>query len=382
MPTEAPTTDLWLRTSERRDFKRCPQRWWWGWRMGLKPKGEPSDALWFGIGWHLVMAHWYCGPGKKRGRAPVKVWQEYVADQVRYIRTIPWEGAEFTEDKYVEAGKLGELMLEHYFDVYGRDENCYMIAPEQTFQVLVPLFGPNGDKTGEFVQYNGTFDGVYRNEEGELWLWEHKTAKAIRTGHLMMDDQAGSYWAVATNTLRQQGLIGPREKLQGIMYNFARKAAPDTRPQNDEGLYTNKPKKENYLAALAARGLHYDPRSRGVTLPYLMAEAADLGITVLGDVSERQPPAHFLREAVFRTPTERNTQIRRIGSEASVMQQFRTGALPLFKNPTHDCQYDCNFYQLCQLDEQYREDARDYRESMFDVQDPYADHRKSASGGD
>lgn len=378
-----PTPVANLRTSERRDFKRCPQRWWWGWRQGMKPKGEPSDALWFGIGWHLVMAHWYKGPGLRRGPRPINVWKKYVAEQVRYIRTIPWEGAQFADEKYVEAGKLGELMLEHYFDTYGHDEHCYMIAPEQTFQVMVPLFGPDGQKTGEFVEYDGTFDGVYRNELDELWLWEHKTAKAIRTGHLHMDDQAGSYWAVATATLRQQGLIGKKESLTGIMYNFARKAPPDDRPRNAQGLATNKPKKEHFAAALAARGLHYDLTKRNNSLAYLEAECAQLGITVLGDTSAVQPPAHFLREPVYRTPAERNTQIRRIGGEASVMQEFRNGALPLYKNPTVDCSWDCNFFELCKLHEQYpADDAADYARSMFAVEDPYADHRKSASSGD
>lgn len=334
-----------LRTSERRDFKRCPQRWHWGWRMGLRSKGEPSDALWFGIGWHLVMAHHYSGPGLKRGsrKRSFAMWDKYVEDQVRYIRTVPWEGAQYSEEKYVEAGKLGRGMLEHYFDTYGIDDDCHMIAPEQTFQVLVPLFGPNGKASGGHVQYVGTFDGVYRNGDGELWLWEHKTAKAIRTGHLPMDDQAGGYWAVATATLRDQGLIGPKENLRGIMYNFVRKAAPDDdREQNAEGLYLNKD----------------------------------------GTVSKRQPPPYFHREAVVRTPAERNTQIRRVGSEATVMNAYRNGLLPLIKNPTQDCQWDCQFFNMCQLHEQYPGDVADYIDLAYSQQDPYSDHRKSAAGGD
>lgn len=373
-----------LRTSERRDFKRCPQRWHWGWRMGLRPRGEPSDALWFGIGWHLVMAHWYCGPGLKRGRAPIKVWDKYVGDQVRYIRTIPWEGAQYAEEKYVEAGKLGTVMLEHYFDTYGADPQCRMIAPEQTFQVLVPLFGPDGKRTGAHVQYVGTFDGVYRDAEGFLWLWEHKTAKAIRTDHLPMDDQAGGYWAVATTTLREQGLIGPKEKLKGIMYNFVRKAAPDERPTNAEGLHTNLPKKDHYIAALSALGdehLLLKPWAKH-TVEELKAAAALAGITVIGEVSASQPPPYFLREAVVRTPNERNTQIRRVGSEATVMNAYRSGALPLIKNPTQDCKWDCSFFELCKLHEQYPADVEDYTAGAYYVQDPYADHRKSAAGGD
>lgn len=331
-----------LRTSERRDFKRCPQRWWWGWREGLRNKGEPSDALWFGIGWHLVMAHWYCGPGLKRGNNPYGVWERYVQEQVRYIRTIPWEGAEYSEEKYVEAGKLGYTMLEHYFLTWGDDPDWHVIGPEQTFQVMIELYDAEGQQTGKYIEYDGTFDGVYRDGEGKLWLMEHKTAKAIRTSHLPMDDQAGSYWAVADATLRAQGLIKPKEQLRGIMYNYVRKAAPDSRPQDAQGQYLN----------------------------------------LDGTVSKRQPPPHFLREAIFRTPQERNTQLLRVGSEATVMQQYRTKALPLFKNPTTDCSWDCNFFELCRLHEAYPKDAVDYKKVMYKVEDPYRDHRKSASGGD
>src|SRR5438874_2584125 len=66
-----------LRTSERGSFRRCPQRWWWGTVEGLSPR-ESAIPLWFGTGWHLIMAHHYCGPGKKRGKTPLKVWREYV----------------------------------------------------------------------------------------------------------------------------------------------------------------------------------------------------------------------------------------------------------------------------------------------------------------
>lgn len=332
-------SDIHIRTSERRDFKLCPQRWWWAWRMGLKPIGEPSHALWFGIGWHEVMAHWYCGPGLKRGDDPMGVWDEYVEDQVRYIRTVPWEGADLTEEKYVEAGELGRSMLENYFNTYGEDKDIRMIAPEQPFQVMVPLFGPDGSATGEYIEYDGTFDGVYRNKKGKLWLLEHKTAKTIRLGHLAMDDQAGSYWAVASKVLEHEGLIKKGERLEGILYNFARKAPLDDRERNAEGLYLN----------------------------------------LNGSVSKRQPSPYFRREPVYRTPAERNTQIQRIGAEATVMNQFRRKELPLYKTPAPSCEYGCSFFELCKLHEMDPRGADEYMEAMYETKDPYEAHRKKSA---
>src|SRR5882757_9431655 len=99
--------DVMIRTSERRDFKRCQQRWAWGWRQGLVPKGPPANALWFGIGIHLALAEWYKGPGLKRGRHPADTWGKYVNGEIAYIRTQKYDGADYSDDEFVEALDLG-----------------------------------------------------------------------------------------------------------------------------------------------------------------------------------------------------------------------------------------------------------------------------------
>ena len=52
----------------------------------------------------------------------------------------------------------------------------------------------------------------------------HKTAKAVKTGHLTLNDQAGGCRLAATTVLRHRSSFGPRESLAGIRYNFLRKA--------------------------------------------------------------------------------------------------------------------------------------------------------------
>src|SRR3546814_7851105 len=130
-------------------------------------------------------------------------------------------------------------MMEGYVDRYGEDDHWDVIATEQTFNLLIsdPRVArlPSG-KLKALIRYVGTFDGVYRDTgTGEIFLMEHKTAAGISTAHLPLDDQAGSYWYVATRVLRKQGLIGPRESIAGIMYNFMRKGLPDDRPTNERG---------------------------------------------------------------------------------------------------------------------------------------------------
>lgn len=359
-----------LRTSERKDFKRCPQRWWWAWRDGLRPSGPPNDKLWFGTGWHLVMAHLYGQPGTKRGKEPMKVWRDWVNDEIVKIRVNISGNADYKEEVYLDAANLGIEMIGNYLDTYGRDERWSMIQVEKPFEVVVV------DTAGaRRVLFCGTYDGVYRDlETGLIWLLEHKTAKSIYTGHLTLDDQAGGYLMVAARELRNAGLIGASEEVKGIMYNFARKAPRDDRPRNAEGLATNLPVKKHYVEQLQA--------SPTLTLNALQELAKKRGITVVGDPSKNQPAPLFHREPITRTVRERNGMLRRLQAEVEHMEAFRNGSLPLYKTPTRDCSWDCSFYNMCVLQENGSKDWEELRSALYKPSDPYEDHHKSAAGDD
>jgi hypothetical protein len=320
-----------LRVSERIAFRRCPQRWWWGWREGLKPQGPPNEKLWFGTGVHLALALWY-RPGQKRGTDPRMTWRKFVADDVAFIRTE--FGTKFDSTQFAEAGKYGEDLLGWYLEHYGRDRKWDVVAPEQTFEVIVP------DRDGKpIVRLVGTFDGVYRDlDDGQLKLMEHKTAAQIVTSHLSLDDQGGTYVTVATHSLREQGLIGPKESITEVTYNFIRKGTRDARPVDSAGLSLNKD----------------------------------------GTVSKSQPTPLFKRETLTRTHVEQVSQLRRIAAEVEHMNEIREGYLDLYKNPTKDCSWDCDFFTMCELHESNPDDALEFRNAIYRVEDPYLDHRKSA----
>jgi hypothetical protein len=323
-----------LRTSERSSFNRCVQRWQWGWRDGLVEKGPPNDKLWFGTGWHYVMAHWYGQEGTKRGANPLKVWRDWIGEEIPKIR-VNLHGEEWREEAYIDAASLGESMIGAYLDKYGTDPNWYVIQVERPFEVIIV-----DQHRTERVLFCGTYDGVYRDlNDDTLWLMEHKTAKAIYTGHLSMDNQAGGYFMVAARELANAGLVGKNEKLRGIMYNFARKTLPDERPTDNAGRYLNKN----------------------------------------GSVSKNQGSPMFVRYPVIRTTRERNNQVKRIQDEIEHMDAVRFGDLPVYKNPTKDCSWDCGFYQMCLLHESGGPDWEEYRDAVFTKRDPYADHRKSAA---
>lgn len=381
-----------LRTSERKDFKRCPQRWWWGWREGLKQRGSERTPLWFGTGVHLAFAEWYL-PGLKRGPHPAETWQKYAADSIRQIKV-----ADATEEaiaEYVDGAELGLTLMEEYVKRYGTDPSWDFIQAEKTFSVDVPwpdntrqaLFDANTEDM--LLRYVGTYDGAYRDlEDGKVKLLETKTAAAVQTSHLTLDDQAGSYWAIAAMSLRAEGLIGPKERLHGITYNFVRKGKPDLRPKDAEGYACNKPVKQDYIDAINAErakmpakgpaGSWLGPEPTGKETLALLGDISNkMGITVLGERSKSQPPPLFVRESVWRTAPERQAQLRRIQDEGIHMEAHRQKLLPLVKTPTKDCSWDCSFFALCELHE--RGGAwEDFKRLSFRQQDPYADHRKSA----
>lgn len=323
-----------LGTSERYTFRRCPQKWWWTYRMGLTPKYRGPDALWFGIGVHLALAEWY-KKGKRRGRHPADTFMDYVGDEEAQIPAAysDHDRVEGERTKYEDARELGEAMLVEYVNIYGKDPQLSIIAVEQPFQIQVKLKGV------PLAIFASTFDGVLRDEEdGRIYLFEHKTASAIQTSYLELDDQAGAYWAIAGSILRAKGILKPGEEIAGILYNFLRKCKPDPRPRNEGGAYLNKD----------------------------------------GSVSKKQPPPAFVREIIERSPGEQRTQMQRIADEVSLMNGLRSGELPIIKNTTKDCTF-CEFFVMCKLHERGGDAWREVAKSDFVRKDPYERNRKSAS---
>jgi hypothetical protein len=368
-----------LRTSERRDAKRCWYRWYWAWRCGLKPLGSISDALWFGTGVHLALAAWYTGPGLTRGRHPAATFEEWADGEIRHIKTSERrrEGdVTITIERLEQAQTLGVALLEGYVQEYGKDEYWSVIQPEQQFQINI---ADPDDIRRTLAIFAGTYDLVFRDLRDEyIKLGEHKTAKAIVLRHLQMDDQAGGYWAVAWRTLLDKGLIKKTDRLRGIEYNFIRKAMPTRdKPRDAEGYYRNKPSKSHYISTLKAADSSLSLVALGkASLPALEKMAAERELTVLGEVAKVQPSPIYVREFVVRSPVERATQIRRIQDELLHMEALREGWLPLTKTPTQNCSWDCGFFDMCQLHEAGR-DHEEYRARLYRQADPYADHRKS-----
>ncbi len=366
-----------VRNSERGTLNKCPQRWWWSWREGLRPK-ETAKALWFGEGIHLALAHYYA-PGRKRRKDFIDVWRQFADDEAEYVR-INVGGID--EDVWLEARRLGEEMLTNYVAEYNHDRRWDVIATEQSFELQVPF--ARNDTTlskrirkrfGDYFILNGTFDGVYRDmDDKRVRLMEHKTAGSISTRHLTMDNQAGTYHLVAQSVGHDQGWLKPKENIREIMYNFLRKGVKDDRPVDADGYATNKPTKAHYIEALEAADIELPRLKKDQTLAELSRLAVKHRLVVIGDRSKSQPAPLFERHPVRRSPSQRKMQLSRLQDEVTIMCGYVMGELPVTKSPSRDTCPMCPFSEMCELHESGAGWTH-YRDSLFRRTDPYEDHR-------
>lgn len=368
-----------VRNSERGTLNKCPQRWWWSWRDGLRPK-ETARALWFGEGIHLALAHYYA-PGKKRRKDFIDVWRQFADDEAQYVRT---NIGGVDEAVWLEARILGEEMLTNYVEEYRGDKHWHVVATEQSFELAVPFGGSMPDspllkqirkKYGDYFILNGTFDGVYYDlAEKRFKLMEHKTAGSISTRHLTMDNQAGTYHLVAQTVGVEQGWLKPKQQIREITYNFLRKGVKDDRPVDSDGYATNKPNKQHYIDALEAADIELPALKKDQTVANLSRLAVKHRLVVVGDRSKAQPAPLFQRHAVRRNPAQRRTQLMRLQDEVAVMCSYVLGNLPVTKSPSRDTCPMCPFSEMCELHESGA-GWEHYRDSLFRRTDPYEDHR-------
>lgn len=367
---------------------RCPQMWYWGYVEALTPRVEKKAAADFGTLFHVSLAEYYL-PGTQRGPHPADTWERLAKEQITTIKTFELQDDELVatwEDFY----ELGLALAEAYIERYQGDPHWCVLDAERRFAVTIPdIRIPPQLRDGHkgytpICTLVGTFDLCIRDlNDGLVKMVDHKTVNRLYTGHLELDPQPSTYIAVATKVLRDQELIGPKESVKGMEYNFIKRAKLDERIRDANGVVRNKPLKKHYIDAITkweAERVVGDPYTEKTlskwTIPELAEAAEKRDLTVIGDPSKDQSSGNFVRVFVPRSPKARQRTIIRISQEASVMEMIAAGKLPVIKNTTKDCAF-CKFYDLCELDEN-GEDTTYFKETVFKKQDPYADHRPDA----
>lgn len=319
-----------IRHSERVDFKRCPKKWFWRWRMGLVPKAKTFGALELGTWVHSAFQDWYGQPNRGKEGLSLTEWFESVAETD--ILAAQVHGApQFVIDKAEELVELGKAMMGAYEKRYGSDPGVNVLAVEIPLEFTITL-------AEELVAVHKLKpDMVYSDEHGDVWLMEHKTAAQIRLEHLPIDDQARPYVAMAEPALRKAGIISRGQQFKGVMYNFVRKALPDERETNALGQALNKN----------------------------------------GSVSARQPTPTLIRHPVTLSRAARAIALRRLRIEATLvtsmtrsLREKRIEPLYLPKTPHSSCPKLCPFFTMCVVEEQGG-DIKSMQRDMYVKRDPY-----------
>lgn len=293
-------TAVVVRNSELTTWRKCRQQWAWAY-MERRQATRPGRALVFGNLVHDVLELFY-PPGLKRGGKPHELWEQV------------WEEFEKEHEDFeaidgVMASELGYAMLKGYWDEYGKDDAIKIIQAEQPFQI--DIYDPlTGNYRGILV---GTLDAIgYDRKLKKYMILEHKTGSGLENfgAPLIMDEQAGTYWAFGPTWIEHMGIKLSGEGLAYILYNRLKKALPDERPVNEEGFSLNKN----------------------------------------GAVSKRQPQPRYLREKTFRGQEDRESVIQRISDQMREISLVKRGKLPIYKNPSDACKM-CAFRATCEAHE-------------------------------
>lgn len=318
-----------IRRGERAAYYRCPKMWYWAWRKGLVPKTKQFGALDLGSWMHLALAEWY-GRGYRRNGDLKAIFH---AHAMNAISNAIEEGApQYTIEKAEELLSLGEAMAEAYQVHYGSDPKVYVLTAE------IPLEFTISGEDGEIIAIHKLKpDLVFVDSNRDVWLMEHKTAGSIRTEHLVIDNQARPYGAMAERSLTKLGYLKRGQQFKGILYNFLRKGLPDLRPTDAKGYALNKD----------------------------------------GSVSKRQPAALFLRKPIVMSRKAKIITLRRLQQDAILLtmltQSLKEGSIKaadIPKTPHYSCPKICPFFTLCVAEEEGT-DIRHMERALYVRRDPY-----------
>ena len=303
----------------------------------LKPTTD-IPPLRFGTLIHMALADYY-KPGIKRGPHPAKSFAKYYEQEIKAQGEFGFRVDDLEADEvWAEAGQLGESMMNHYIDHYGRDDEWEVVVTEQTFQQLV--YKPHPREP--WFWYVGTMDGIWRNRvTKKLHIVDHKTAKAIMIQYLSLDSQATGYWTWGLDWIYENGLLKKNQRPAGMLYNHLRKAFPDERPKDADGFSLN----------------------------------------MDGSVSKKQPSPYFTRTPIWRDFNERERARAQVIAEMADIEALRREFKPTdgsppagaYKNQGQFTCPGCWCFDFCELHE-IGVDWLEMRKLASKKWDPYEAH--------
>ena len=194
-----------LSTSAFKAWRDCRRRWFFSNRMQLVSQ-EPQTALFLGSGVHDALGKYY----RDGGGLLDEIFQDWAEEEIfRLRRDLAFMWQLYEEDLQAQV-TLGKGMLRHYQEWCKPRDDFEVIETEIDFEL----------ELAQGLTFSGRMDGIVRDQNGLLWVFEHKTAKDVgRIDWVAYDVQCTGYvWAAS------QLADSP---VAGMLYNFLKKAVPE-----------------------------------------------------------------------------------------------------------------------------------------------------------
>jgi len=190
-------------------FMTCRTKWFYASQLshGLRSV-KPNKHLVLGSAVHYALGAYY-------GAGPTQAQWDKAGAMNAYAAYITREvygaGGE-VDDALADYIALGGQMLENYF-LWAQDYDRFsVIMPEVS--LLLDM--------GDYV-FEGTTDGVIRDDNGGIWLLEHKTAAQFPNSTALTFSLQTAMYCWVANRMPEITQLG---EVRGVVFNILRKAVP------------------------------------------------------------------------------------------------------------------------------------------------------------
>lgn len=311
-----------LRTSDRLLFRRC--RRLWGWMSHLRQGRvlrESADYLWFGTGIHYALEDFH---GLNLYGNPALAFLAYVEAGAR---------AKILPATWQEHQEMGLALMAYYAEEWLRSRpglETYEVdgKPQVEVNGAIDLGARTPD--GRRILYGFTMDRIIVDEYGRLWIVEYKTAKVVRLFHFDVDEQITSYCWCAWKLYNRP--------IAGVVYQQFVKKTP-TLPKILSSGKVSTDTRQSTSAALYAKML---------TDMYGTLELAPneniRALNKFRSLEDEDKDKFIVRHRIERNQRQIESFEEKVRME---LEEITNPNLPLYPNPTKDCEYMCPMQAAC-----------------------------------